>query len=259
MDPKVMVAGGAAAVVLLIIVIVFVRMRQASSAAAPEAAPVVVLVPPAPVEVEREDETKKEDGDERKGLMVLGKRPFTAYGNDEGARTLRQTASSAAEGTSAAMAFPTAVPLSERLQDAWESADAYDIETGNPSSETATILVGGKAVKGEWLQLELPVPALVKTYTIHSAIDADDKVGARRAPRDWSLLGSKDGAAWNVLDRRQGAEVGKTDHAVPEENAEYYRFFRLVFERVGLKEDRADPLKTRVRISDWVLRAPSYL
>jgi fibronectin type 3 domain-containing protein len=97
------------------------------------------------------------------------------------------------------------------------SAKAFD---SNPGSKW----FGWNSPTG-WLQYDFGAgnAQVVKRYTINSADVAE------RDPKDWSFLGSQDGASWTTLDSRsnQSFAVRMQQNAYPIGNTTAYRYYRL--------------------------------
>ncbi|GLZ75584.1 alpha-1 2-mannosidase [Actinorhabdospora filicis] len=70
-----------------------------------------------------------------------------------------------------------------------------NLTDGDPASKWLTF------TPTAWAAVELSAPVTVVHYALTSANDAPE-----RDPRDWTLQGSEDGAAWVDLDRRAGEE-----------------------------------------------------
>jgi hypothetical protein len=101
------------------------------------------------------------------------------------------------------------VTVSSQIDQFQASQNAFD---GNPNSRwqsapqrydpayglyrgTVTTTVSGTAVLGEWIQLQMPVPLVVTSYTMSSA---------NKCLASWVLAGSADGVSWYTLDERSG-------------------------------------------------------
>ncbi|GGS78274.1 coagulation factor 5/8 type domain-containing protein [Streptomyces griseoviridis] len=89
----------------------------------------------------------------------------------------------------------TPLPL-PRLEAGSEYRAAGEVAANVRASGAGKWLSFGRTAR---LDFTLDAPALVTGYTLASADDH-----CSRDPRDWVLLGSEDGEAWTVLDRRAG-------------------------------------------------------
>jgi predicted alpha-1,2-mannosidase len=101
----------------------------------------------------------------------------------------------------------------------------------NPPGETKERGVDGSAsskwltfAPSGWLQVRLAHPAAVVRYALTAANDAPE-----RDPRDWTLQGSNDGAAWTTLDTRTDQNLGDrfqtTEYTFA--NSTAYSYYRL--------------------------------
>jgi hypothetical protein len=91
------------------------------------------------------------------------------------------------------------------------------------NSTTTKYYMSGK--KALWVQYRSTVPAVVVKYRITSGNDVPE-----RDPKDWQLLGSNDGAAWDTLDRRSGelfATRRLTRTFALDSNTTLYAYYRL--------------------------------
>jgi alpha-tubulin suppressor-like RCC1 family protein len=88
---------------------------------------------------------------------------------------------------------------------------------------TFTTPVGASTYRGEWLQVQLPQPVQVTSYTIRSAADAN------RAPKAWYMLASSDGTTWSQIGSQTGQSMNaNTDYTYSATSALFYNYFRLV-------------------------------
>lgn len=76
----------------------------------------------------------------------------------------------------------------------WSSDAKYVAVAGNSSGAATTYLPFDNVnVSGEWIQLQMPAPVSVSTYTMMVQFP-------QYAPKTWVLLGSNEGTDWVVVD-----------------------------------------------------------
>ncbi|MBO9625798.1 MAG: GH92 family glycosyl hydrolase [Microbacterium sp.] len=94
-----------------------------------------------------------------------------------------------------------------------------------------------------WVQYQLRSPQPMVRYTLTSGGDAQE-----RDPKDFRVLGSNDGAAWNVVDQRSGELFtgrGETRSFTLATPSPAYTYYRLDVQAVR------DPSKNIVQLADW--------
>ena len=106
--------------------------------------------------------------------------------------------------------------------------------------------LGGKS--GEWVSIQLPVSIVLTHYAIKSCIGAP-----KRAPQQWSVLGSSDGQSWTQIDGMTYAGYPYATFPVcnsaPLNNAVAYSYFALVVKAVGNPPDSGSGLN----FQEWQL------
>jgi len=127
--------------------------------------------------------------------------------------------------------MPERPPSDPRNKATHGTATASLDSENNPASYAFDDDPGTKWVAGSskaWLQYEFGGGAAytVKQYVITSANDVPG-----RDPKDWELLGSKDGANWTTLDTKtnQSFSGRLTANTYSTTNATAYKFYRLNF------------------------------
>jgi hypothetical protein len=87
----------------------------------------------------------------------------------------------------------------------WHSASTYNVSTGLYIGTVTTSGLGGATYSGEWLQLQLPFPIRLGSYTIRGR--QDQNLFLNRSPNTFVILGSDTGAngSWRLLDSRTDA------------------------------------------------------
>ncbi len=138
---------------------------------------------------------------------------------------------------------------------------SYTATTGayTPGATGHSTMWNGTETFGEWLQLRMPQPIMLTSYTMSHQV-----VG--RAPRDWVLLGSNDGGATFVLlDTRTGVTSWSTSVAmtftVTDVFSAYSTFRIVVTKNQGTESflGIGDVRMFGVPVSDTlVLRGPTF-
>lgn len=124
----------------------------------------------------------------------------TDYGN--GTYTISFSSSLATlENVNAAMAFDKIQSTSGSPFNFWHSATGYTASTGEyAAASTASTTINGVAVRGEWLQIQMPTAITVYSFSITPRAD----IFTSRSPTSFVLAGSSDGTNWTALDDEQG-------------------------------------------------------
>jgi hypothetical protein len=95
---------------------------------------------------------------------------------------------------------------------------------GTYSGALSTTDYAGAVYAGEWLQLQCPSALSLSSYSFTSFTPS-------RAPRDWTLLASNDGAAWVKVDSRAGvtgfAAATPSSFTIATPPGVAFRYFRL--------------------------------
>lgn len=115
---------------------------------------------------------------------------------------------------------------------------AYNGGSGTYAGSVTTTLTDGTSVSGEWIQLQLPVPVILTSYSIYG------RNGGTNGPYSWQLMQSMDGTNWTRLDSRTTLNTNDADGAtVNSMNFVAYpaRFLRLVVTQV-LANNTSAPL-----------------
>jgi hypothetical protein len=73
----------------------------------------------------------------------------------------------------------------------WTASSSYHL--GNPG--TSTTVISGTTYTGDWLQIQLPTPIILKNYNIYTRSD-----DLNRGPKDFYIGGSNDGSIWFNVD-----------------------------------------------------------
>lgn len=130
---------------------------------------------------------------------------------------------------------------SSEITSSWTAWNAFDsnVATGwqtamntysNPGSQLRNIptrLTGGTFLYGEWLQLQVPSPIVLQSYTL--------TINTFNVPQSWTLVGSQDGNLWTILDVQTLVSWNKTTLrfglTLPPNNA--FTYYRLVVQNAS--------------------------
>ena len=81
----------------------------------------------------------------------------------------------------------------------WRSAtSSYNSTTGINSSGKITTYNGSLTASGEWLQIKLSSPVVIKYYHLSWYFDVSSSYTT--IPKEWYILGSPDGSTWSKID-----------------------------------------------------------
>jgi len=107
----------------------------------------------------------------------------------------------------------------------WVAATSlYSPSTSLYSGSVRTVDVLGNSYAGEWLQIQLPVSTVVSSYSLMQ--------DGGNIPNTWSLLGSRDGINWTLVDYQAGITSGFTlgvYRTFTVSATQAYNYFRIVF------------------------------
>jgi hypothetical protein len=138
----------------------------------------------------------------------------------------------------------------------WHSSYAiYDATTGVYLG-TITTIVDGKLVSGEWLQLQLPTPIVLSSYTIQGRGDAGGisaLTHLRRMPQSFILAGSNDGTTWTIVDDRENVYyTGFSTSFNIMNNSNAYLYYRIIGRLMGNHDQLATDQRS-FDLSEWTL------
>ena len=111
-------------------------------------------------------------------------------------------------------------------ENAWHSSNdnRYNTSTGAYTGAVSTT-VDGSAYTGEWLQIQLPTPIFLGSYTLRQ------RQGYNQLAKTWKVVGSNDGTTWTTLD----TETNITDIDNQSEGRSFavnattaYSFYRII-------------------------------
>lgn len=132
---------------------------------------------------------------------------------------------------------------------AWTAVPGTYPGTGvqpNPYVGSVSTTVGGTAVLGAWLQVQLPVPISVVTYTLTCT-------NGERGLSSFVLCGSLDGVTWAQVDTQSGFRNnywGSGTLTFTPSNPQPYRFYRLV---VTAKTNTGQSAWSYPELDEWLL------
>jgi hypothetical protein len=113
----------------------------------------------------------------------------------------------------------------------WLSAANYFNTTPSPTLSASTT-VSGTAIRGEWWQLQVPVPTMITLYSIK----AHAASLPTRAPTQWLFCGSLDGSTWDQIDSQAGQSSWTSTNLTLTFNisqSKPYSYFRFIFQKTS--------------------------
>lgn len=105
----------------------------------------------------------------------------------------------------------------------WVSAD------GNYSgtySGTTTTTVSGVSQAGEYLQLRLPAPVFLYSFTLYAIL-----TGGQGIPRQWVLAGSVDGTTWSTVHSQETDYIISDNATIVTSSPAAYSYFRFIVKK----------------------------
>ena len=129
----------------------------------------------------------------------------------------------------------------------WSSGQTYS--TSAPYAYTGTFTttdVNGTVYPGEWLQIQLPNPVTVSSYSIYGVN------GSNQMPGKWAVLGSRDGVNWFLVDSLKSsilytAASGYSSFTVSSTQASY-TYYRIVVNQIS-----GNSTYQNATIQEWTL------
>ena len=116
----------------------------------------------------------------------------------------------------------------------WSSAtSSYSGVTGAYTGSISTTVQGVGSVLGEWIDLELPSPIILRSYSIQARNDAQ----YGQTPYEFRIVGSNDGGTtWTTADLQSGVSTTVANQAntfnCSTNNSSYSRY-RIIITRVN--------------------------
>ena len=133
----------------------------------------------------------------------------------------------------------------------WASASGTYTTGGVPSGGAPTTIAGGTTYTGSWIQLQLPLPVILRSYWLQCRNDT-----IQQQPVTWYILGSSDlGVTWTLVNTQTNISWttnGQTkEFLVDYTSTATYTYYRMV---ISLINTTAGQVVTS--ISEWYLNGP---
>lgn len=99
--------------------------------------------------------------------------------------------------------------------------------TGTYQGLTSSFTRNGNTYSGEWVQIQLPTPIILSSYTLFQSADATT---SPNNPNKWHILGSRDGLTWDLVHSKQTATSWTVNVGLnfTTGSSNYYSYFRMV-------------------------------
>jgi hypothetical protein len=134
-------------------------------------------------------------------------------------------ASASSEYSSGGATYPNAwYAFDKSASTSWVAANG-GYNTSSPYNYTGsvrTVDVNGTSYSGDWLQIQMPSSIILSTYSIKDSGDA------QKGPGAWSILGSRDGAIWFLVDQRSGVAYSTSLLNFSVTSAQAFTYYRMV-------------------------------
>ena len=101
---------------------------------------------------------------------------------------------------------------------------AYN-SSGVYTGSISTIDTLGTSYAGEWIQIQLPVSVLIGSYTLLNYNDS------QKGPASWSVLGSRDGVNWTLVDTRNSISYSISLLTFSASATQAYNYYRMVISK----------------------------
>ena len=132
----------------------------------------------------------------------------------------------------------------------WASGNSTYTTNGVPSAGAPTTVAGGTTYTGEWLQLQLPLPMILRSYWLQCRND-----NTVQQPVTWYILGSNDGTIWSLVDTQTNISWttnGQTKEFVTNyTSTTSYKYYRMVISLIN-----TTGAQVVTSISEWYLNGP---
>ena len=172
------------------------------------------------------------------------------------------TASSTASPTS------SAIKAFGNISESWRSGSTDFIQVaynngkyvggGRPNLYFTTTTTMGEKINGEWLEIKLPYKLQITKYILSN----------QPFPTKFTLLGTNDGSAWTIVDRRPSQTQDSTvpgNYEVSPDIKRQFNIFRIVFEalsenndRINIGEIKINGLKPRINLAGQIYNFQTY-
>ena len=134
-------------------------------------------------------------------------------------------ASASSEYSPGGATYPNAwYAFDKSASTSWVAANG-GYNTSSPYNYTGsvrTVDVNGTSYSGDWLQIQMPSSIILSTYSIKDSGDA------QKGPGAWSILGSRDGAIWFLVDQRSGVAYSTSLLNFSVTSAQTFTYYRMV-------------------------------
>ncbi len=129
----------------------------------------------------------------------------------------------------------------------WRSSASYVSREGSATfvGSISTTTTDGTALKGEWIQMNLPYAIIPDSFSISFSSSSDTGF-----PVSYSLLGSSDGNKWNILLSKSNKDqiISKDEtlvqHSITSANG--YRYYRLVVTEINAPASSEKEISVRI-------------
>lgn len=110
-------------------------------------------------------------------------------------------------------------------QSLWWTTSGTSYNASSPYSYSGAVstTISGSAYAGEWLQIQLPNPVTVYTYTMYTR-----SYSLTRGPNTFKLAGSTDGTTWTLVDTQTGISWTASGNTFTCASPGSYSYYRLV-------------------------------
>lgn len=131
------------------------------------------------------------------------------------------------------------------------SSGSYSIITGLYTAGVYSTTISGSPYAGEWIQIKLPSPIVLYSYTLYNASSWNS-----RAPVDFKIAGSNDGTTWTIVDTQTGITSWTSSTTsltfTPSNPTSGYSYYRLCVNKYGGGNGGF------VSMGEWTLNGPIY-
>jgi hypothetical protein len=117
----------------------------------------------------------------------------------------------------------------------------YSATTGVYGGSVTTVDTLGNSYPGDWLQIQMPVTIIMTAYTLYGYSPE-----LTRSPKNFQILGSRDGINWTLVDSRSGVTGWTTSgFSFTTSITQAYSYFRMVIS--------ANNINLWLSIGEWIL------
>ena len=180
----------------------------------------------------------------------------TIYGQPYGNGTYVASASSGNDTTN----YPPSTSFNKVFPngDQWlTAASKYTASTGAYAGATTTV-----GISGEWLQIQLPSPIVLNSYTLYAFYSTAGGTNYLRTPYTWTILGSNDGVTWATVDTKSSqsfTSYGQSRTLTVSSGTSAYVIFRMVIQATQPSTPDGFAEVGEWRIYGTPVTSPSYM